>query len=68
MFNEFCFYLNFIGFSAVSEVLRKTVAVLLPTTEHKYSSDNLMHYQSWLETPIGIVAFRTEEGDLQWEW
>lgn len=67
MVNEICWRLNTWGFSFLAALLRLVLAVVLPTEEKFYDVETA-GYKGWVESPLGVLAFRRAEGDLQWRW
>lgn len=72
MFNDVCFTLNRWGLWRIAMILRRVAGVLLPTTEKAYGGgiqwSHGVGYTHWVESPIGVLAFRRNDGMLQWDW
>jgi hypothetical protein len=70
MVNEICWKLNTWGFSFLAALLRLVLAVVLPTEEKFYgeNGETAAGYKGWIQSPLGVLAFRNEEGALQWRW
>lgn len=69
MFNTAMFYLNVIHLSFIPQFARFALAHVLPTREHQYGANDSVGYAGWVSAPlVGVVAFRTNDGALQYKW
>ncbi len=72
MFNTFCWYLNRLGLARVATALRFTLYVMLHpfVRENRYSDPEMQssQYQGWLHVGRTVVAFRRNDGDIQFRW
>lgn len=66
MFNELCFYLNFIT-PALPVLLRKLAYAVLPKRQWTYTSP-CGGYVGGVDTALGTVCFDGEDGARTFRW
>jgi hypothetical protein len=68
MFNDFCFALNRLRLAWLVALLRCTLSLALRTWGGAYANPAQIGYQGWIESRIGVLAFRRMDGGLLWRW
>ena len=68
MFNTFCYRLNQRRLAWLAALLRFVLWLLLPAEERTYRHGSVFGYKGWIQSPVGALAFRRDDGTLQWQW
>ncbi len=68
MFNNLCYYLNFVS-PRVPAALRRLAYTVLPNRAWSYDNGPQAGYSGGVDVPVlGTVAFQADGGDLTFTW